>query len=109
MRAGTLRERVVIQASVPATDSEWGRVEQWQDVAETWANVKPAGGGESVKDQGVQSSLGYKVRIRFRSGVTSANRLVWRGRVLDIVSAVDPDARRRELLITAKEPETTNG
>src|SRR5688500_2012536 len=109
MRAGTLRERVTIQASVPASDGKWGKVEQWQDVADTWANVKPLNGGESVKDQGVQSSLGFEVRIRFRSGVTSANRLVWRGRVLDIVSAVDPDARRRELLITAREHEATNG
>lgn len=106
MRAGMLRERVTIQVPTPSTDPEWGQVEQYGVVATVAASVIPTGGSESARDKGVQSSTGYTIRIRYLDNVDSKCVLIWRGRTLDIVSAIDPDNRRRELVIEAKEHES---
>lgn len=42
-------------------------------------------------------------RLRWRDGVLPAMRLVSGDRVFNIVSAIDPDGMRAELVITAEE------
>lgn len=104
MRAGTLRERIDLELSVPSTDAQWGPVEEWQQYASSVpASVLAAGAGEKVQDKGVGSSTRFNIRIRFRGDVKAAHRVIWRGRTLDILGLTDPDGRRRELVIEAIE------
>lgn len=109
MRAGTLRERIVIHAPVTVHDPEWGPTdgEAWEQVANVAASVTPSNAGESVRDQKVQSTIGYTIKLRYLDGIDSRHRITWRGRRLDIVSVTDPTQRRRELVIEAKEHEET--
>lgn len=103
MRAGTLRERVTIQVPEKVTDPQWGETEGFAVTATVAASVTASGGGETRKDSGVQASTSYTIKCRYLDNVDSRCRLLWRGKTLDIVSATDPDARRRELVIVAKD------
>ena len=111
MRAGTLRERVTIQAPGMTADATWGPTEGYSDVDTVAASVIAADGGEVlrsgagalIKDEGITAFTTYDVLLRYRPDVSSQNRLIWRGKTLDIVSAIDPDGRRRSLKIVAKE------
>lgn len=104
MRAGTLRERVELVWFQPTDGGEWGQPHgTWTTWATVWANVTATGGGEIVKDDAPQASTTYTVRMRYRDDVTAEDRLVRRGKTLEIVSVIDPDGRRRELLIQAME------
>jgi SPP1 family predicted phage head-tail adaptor len=102
MRSGTMRDVVTLLVLVPATDPRWGTVEEWQEVASPWANVTPLDGTEAVVDKGVQSEISHTITMRYRSDVTSANRITYRGQTLEILSAIDPDGKRRQLVIQAK-------
>jgi SPP1 family predicted phage head-tail adaptor len=108
MRAGTLRERIVIQAPMTVHDPSWGpsEGEAWEQVANVAASVTASGAGESVRDDKVQSTVSYTIKLRHLDGIDSKHRIVWRGRTLDIVSVTDPTQRRRELVIEAKEHES---
>jgi SPP1 family predicted phage head-tail adaptor len=91
-------------ALVPASDARWGTVDEWQEVDGVWANVTPLDGTETftATDKGVQSEITHTVTMRYRSDVTSANRIVYRSQTLEILSAIDPDGKRRQLVIQAK-------
>lgn len=103
MRAGTLRERLTILAPTTTTDPDWGASESFAEVATVAANVVARAAAEPLKDQGVAAVTSYDIVIRYRSDVSSTNRLTWRGKTLEVVSAIDPDGRRRQLNIEAKE------
>lgn len=104
MRAGTLRERITLQKLVEGGgDAAWTTPREWVDGHRVWAGVVAASGGEKSGADGVLSSVSYTIRVRYLADVTSAWRVVWKGKVLDIVSAIDPTGRGRELEIKAVE------
>lgn len=101
MRAGTLRDQVTLEAPAAPSESAWGVTPQHQAVATVWASVVATDADESDGSVATRTLTRYAVRIRYRSDVTSKWRIGYRGRTLDITSVVDPDGRRRELLIEA--------
>lgn len=101
MIAGKLRERITIQRSSPTVDTGWGTSTSWSDVAAVSASVIPADASEPFTDKGVVTRAAFTVSIRYRSDVTSKDRLVWRGRTLDIVGIDNVGSRNRELVIRA--------
>lgn len=103
MRAGTLSQRITFEKPAVTTDPTWGTTPGWVSAVEAWASVLPAVAEEQSGKQGVQSDTTYEVRLRFNADVTSEWRLLWRQKVLDILSVVDVGGRRRELLIRAVE------
>lgn len=107
MRAGTLRESVAVYRFVRQDDPAWGHLVGpgggTVNVATFPANVRAAAGGEAVQDQGVQSFQRYTVTARFGADVQTTDHLKWNGRRLEILSAADPDSRRRELVIETVE------
>ena len=105
MQAGKLRERVTIQEEVVTRDSFGAEVNPWVDAAAVWASVRPGASGErfiSAADQ-VQATITHTVRIRYRSGLSPKQRLHWDGKYLGIQSVVDPDGRKRELVLLCLE------
>lgn len=97
MRSGDLNQRVTIQRR-QTWAGKWGPKGSWATVATVWASVLGSKGTEKAADKGVDSATPYTVRMRYRSDVTSTDKFIWRGRVLDLVSVVDADGHRRELV-----------
>ena len=103
IRAGYLKDRVGLLEQTSTNDPQWGSTPEWTPKGTIWAAVTPVSATERAANAGVQSAISHRVTMRWRDDVTSKHRLVYRGRVLEIVGAYDPDGRRRELLIDARE------
>lgn len=103
IRAGELRDRVTLQRWTPADDPRWGQGGSWTEYATVWASVTPTQAVERLRDQGVQSEVSHQIRLRYRPDVAAKDRVLYRGKPLDVVGVIDPDGRKRELMIEAKE------
>jgi SPP1 family predicted phage head-tail adaptor len=97
MQIGKLRQRVTIQAATSADDVYGQPHDTWADVATYWAQVKtePKGRLRVVAD-GVLAEVDHTVIFRGRVNVANTNRLTWRGKVLRVLSASNPDTLRIE-------------
>lgn len=96
---GRLRHRVTLQAPVESADEYGGTARaSWRDVALVWADVQPElSGRELMMAQQVESVVTHRVTLRYRSDVSTASRLVFQGRVLEVVQVIDPEERHRWL------------
>lgn len=84
--------------------SAGGREVTYTDDATLYAETVEIGGRENRDGGKEQGTLQATFRTRHRSDVSSDHRLVnfrSTSEVWDITSAVDPDGRRRELMIEA--------
>ena len=103
MRSGELRHKITIQAK-GITQNEFGEpVETWSDVATVWASVQPLAGREYFQAQQVKADITLRVRMRYRSGIQPAMRLLFESRVFEIQAVIDPDERHRELELLCAE------
>ena len=103
MRTGRLRHRVTIQEAVTTKNDRGAEVLTWRAVATVWAEVATPGGRERSANEQVVAVLTHVVTMRYRSGLTAANRLQWGDRTLSILATPDPDNRRRTLVCQCQE------
>lgn len=85
LRAGQLRDRVVIQRKTQGTDS-WGAPlpEAWADYASLWSNIRFLSGTESIKAGADTSIVKASIRIRWRTDITAGMRVVHGAQTFDI-------------------------
>ena len=100
---GALRHRVRIEVPVEMPAAGGALEITWQEVATVWASVAAVSGGEPAVADGLEGRARFDVAMRYREGVDASVRLVVDGRVLEVISAVDPDGRRRWLVCRAEE------
>lgn len=95
MDAGSLKDRVTIYAMAAGTDDLGQPNGSWGTLATVWAHVRYLTGIETVKNDAQASVVKASIRIRRRTDVTAAMRVVF-GSVTFNVLAVLPDAQSRE-------------
>lgn len=103
MNAGALRHRITLQQPIETQDEFGEVVITWQDVASVWAEVADLSGREFFAAMQTVSEITTRVRLRHRSDVETRWRMVVGARVLDIQAVIDPDGRKRELLLLCRE------
>lgn len=103
MRAGRLRHRVTIQQCTETQNSYGEAVKEWTDYATVWASVEPAKGREFWESQQVNAEITGTVVMRYLAGVKSKMRVLYDGRVFEILAVINPDERNRELQLAVKE------
>ena len=97
MKAGDLKQRVTIQRrSATALDT-------WTDVATVWASVEPLTGNRILQGVLAITEASGMVRIRYRADIVPSMRLVFEGRVLNIVGIINPKEAKRETQIMYRE------
>lgn len=84
---GTLTDRVVLRAR---------EGDEWLTLSTVWARVRSLASNSPDDDT-------HSVVIRFRSDISAGDRIISRGRTLDVTSAGDLNGRRAYLAIRAKE------
>lgn len=102
---GDMRHRITIQQRTETRDALGASVFTWSTLATVWAEVGGAFGSErftSGVDQEV-AQVTHRIRVRYRDDVTPLNRVLYGSKVLDIETAIDPDGRRRELVMMCRE------
>lgn len=111
MDAGTLDRRVTILARSETIDPVYGtKAVSWSELATVWANVKDMipSRGERLADGVEIANRPCRVRMRYRSDITSAMRLQIGGRQLRIITQPAELGRREGLELLAEEL-TTEG
>lgn len=85
MNAGNLDQPVTIEAPPATRDGFGDRTGSWTTFASVWAQAQPLRGRELFAAGTTQSEATVRFRIRYRDDVTSAMRVVWRGKSYAIV------------------------
>lgn len=109
MRAGKMRDRVTLQTWQKTTDPRFNEAGEWVPLDTVWAAVVPLKGSEQTNAEGVVSQIDHEVTIRYRDDLDARAQVVYRTtRILDVVSAIDPDGRKRILILQSVEhPQVT--
>jgi SPP1 family predicted phage head-tail adaptor len=95
MQIGRLNRRVVIQYLVDGQDEAGQPVQNWLPLATVWADIRHLSGVESIKAGGEASVVKASIRIRWRTDVTPAMRVV-HGSTVYQIKAVLPDEESHE-------------
>lgn len=83
-RIGQLDQRVTLQAKTLARAGAGGSTASWSPGTEVWAHVRPLNGRERLQAERDEASSNYEVTIRYRSGIKEGDRVLWKGRYLNI-------------------------
>lgn len=97
MRAGRLRHRVEIQTLGETRDPAGDVVPAWTTDATVWAGIEPLRGRELVTAERIEGRTPIRVRMRHYPGLTSANRLLFGSRELNIDSVASIRETDREM------------
>jgi SPP1 family predicted phage head-tail adaptor len=103
MRSEQLRHRITIQQPTISQGSMGGATETWSTLATVWAQKANKSSREFYAAHKINAEITDLFICRHRTGVESNMRVLFDGQAYDIISAIDPDGRRRELHITCKE------
>ena len=95
MFAGKLNRRVVIQQLTAGQDDIGQPVQTWATLATVWAHILHISGRESIQADADTATLKASIRIRYRTDVTSAMRVVHGAKTYEI-KAVLPDEEGRD-------------
>lgn len=96
MDAGKFDQRVTLQSKSVTRATNGEEVVTWNTVATVWAQVQQLRGKEFFAGAQMQDEVDVRVRLRYRTGVTRDQRLLWNSAPLDIVSVIT--IGRREML-----------
>jgi SPP1 family predicted phage head-tail adaptor len=97
MRVGLMNRRVQIQNLAPREDAYGGDRPAWSTVAERWASIEPLKVAELLAAGQTEAVATHKVRLWFCEELTQRSRLVYRGRVFEVVELRDIRENHREL------------
>ncbi|MCP4704012.1 MAG: phage head closure protein [candidate division Zixibacteria bacterium] len=106
MRAGQLRHTISIQEQTDVADGMGGFTTSWADISgmdAIPAAIWPLSAKESIEAMKLELVVSHKIRIRYRSGITAKNRILFGSRVFDVVSLINNDERNISLDMLAVE------
>lgn len=96
--AGKLDRRITIERFA-LVDDGYQEVSQWAPVAELWASATPISDGERWQAGQTQAFVSMRFVVRFRPDITTKDRVLYDGKVFNIV-AVKEIGRREFTEIT---------
>jgi len=101
LRAGFLRHRVDVQEQTDTPDGMGGFTTSWASVSgmgSVPAAIWPLSSKEQLDAMKLESVITNKIRIRYRSGITSKNRMVFGSRIFNIKGApINADEKNKTL------------
>ena len=103
MRAGVLRHVVKVQEQTDTSDGMGSSTQVWTTKFKTRAAIWPLSSKERLDAMKLESEVTNKIRIRYRSGITSKDRILFGARIFEIKGTpINPDERNimLDLLVT---------
>jgi SPP1 family predicted phage head-tail adaptor len=97
IRAQDLSERISIQSQNRLPDGAGGFAESWQTLAIVWAEVRAASATHGTRFGGTTTRRFVKIFIRDRADLSWPHRVLWEGRVLDVLAIRQAGPDRVEL------------
>lgn len=104
MRAGKLRQRLMVDQATVTRDALGAPVYTWNKVGERWAGLEPLSGREFFSAQQLQSDVTHRVTIRYDHDLDPMYyRFRYQGRIFNIDSVLNIDERNREMQCMCRE------
>lgn len=100
---GELRHRITFQIPVVQDDGYGGEEKIWQDVFTVWASIKPVSGREYYEAMAIQNEITHRIKVRYRSDITTDMRIAHGDRIYEIEAVIDIDSRHKYLEILCRE------
>lgn len=93
LNSGELRHIIKIQKQDNERGPDGSIQLAWQDVfTKVYASVEPLSGRELMLNGQVDSEISVRFRIRYRDGVNTKQRVVFKSKVFDIKSVINDNA-----------------
>jgi len=84
--AGQLDKQVVFQSFTEASNDYNEAVATWSEAFTTFAQVLELKGREGYEGQQKQNRTDIRLKIRYRTDITTENRFIYNGQTYDIIS-----------------------
>lgn len=94
---GTLTDRIELRQRVVTDEDEGGEIALFTPIATVWARVRSLATRQAVDSDARGLTATHCVVLRFRNGLSPGDRVVYRGRNLEVMSANDLNGRRAYL------------
>ena len=91
---GTLTDRVMLKRKITTDEDEGGATAVYSTLATVWARVRALGTRQSFESDARGQSVSHSVVLRFRTDLKAGDRIVYRGRDLDVLGTSDLNGRR---------------
>jgi len=96
---GFLNRRLEIEVMALGINGEVA----WTPLATVWGGIAQVSPTERDTDGRIVGVARWRITIRWRPDVTSANRILYDGRIFRLVATADPTGDQRYLAIEAEE------
>jgi SPP1 family predicted phage head-tail adaptor len=96
-RLGTLTDRIVLKRKVTTDEDEGGETAVYSTLATVWARVRALGTRQSFEADARGQSVSHAVVMRYRTDLKAGDRIVSRGRDLEVLGTSDLNGRRAYL------------
>lgn len=103
MQIAKLRHRIVLQEHISSRDSFGAELKTWSDKSKVWASIEPLSGKEYFAVQQVNAEVNTKITIRYRTGIKPTMRVLFEGRVFEILSILNTEEKNIQLVLMCKE------
>lgn len=103
MQTGKMQQQVTIRTTTHVDNPMGGTTDSNADVTGVWAWVEPLQGNEQLQAMQTGMKRPHRITMRYRSGLSAMQTLLYGTRVFDIKSVIDPDEKHRELVLMADE------
>lgn len=104
---GTLTDRVQLRRRAVSGEAEGGHDVLFVPVATVWGRVRGLSARQAILTDGRAVEASHAVVLRFRSDVKPRDRMVYRGRTLEVIAAEDMNGRRAYLRCLCSETRVT--
>ena len=100
-----LRHRMTLKELSRISDEGDGFTESWEELAELWADVRPASGFERIEADRLSGTVSHEIALRYRAGVSPAMRFRKGTRLFQILAVIDVGERKRWIKCLCEERE----
>ena len=94
---GPLTDRVVLKRKITTDEDEGGVTTVYSTLATVWARVRSLGTRQSFEADARGQSVSHAVVMRYRTDLEAGDRIVYRGRDLEVLGTSDLNGRRAYL------------
>jgi len=103
LNAGDMWTRITIEQATTTRNAVGESTLSWTTFATVWASVESLSARETERFAETLGFMTHKIRIRYLNGLTSAMRIVYRNRVLEIGQITEQDRLwHQEIICTEK-------
>lgn len=100
---GKMRYPLQLQTASYTADSGGGSATTWTTTATIYGDINPVRAEEKYRQGQVQESVTHEVYVRYRAGLTTANRLVYDNRTFNVKGVINVDERKRFMKLNCQE------